>query len=683
MLFPEIPVGGRLVHFFPKWEEITNDKWVLAIIQNGYKLEFLQKPPFLGVKKTFVNVTNLELLKQEVKNLLEKDAVEIVQKTHIQTGFYSTLFLVEKKNGKLRPVINLRPLNQYLKKQHFKMDTMTKVLNLVKKGDWACSLDLQDAYLHVPIFPKHRKYLRFAIDETVYQFKVLCFGPTSSPRVFTKIVSVVAAHLRKQGIRLAVYLDDWLIVDQQKSVLVKNRDTTITLLTSLGFIINTEKSDLMPTQTITYIGGLFRLDLGLVYPTPERIKNLKITIIQLMKGQISARHYLKVLGLIASCLELIPNSRLFMRPIQMHLLQVWRPSKMSLEYQIPCTQELKAHLAWWLCQANTMKGRSLFQESTSVTITTDASMTGWGGHLGTRTVQGLWSTNQLELLNHINNLELEAVFLTVKHFLPILTNKHVLIRSDNTTVVQYINKQGGTKSIQLCSQTWNLWNMVLTNKIVIKAAHIAGVKNILADQLSRIKVKPTEWSLNKAILNKIFLEWGSPTIDLFASAQNRKCPVFCAWDQDPTALTQDALSIGWDRMFAYAYPPLSLIPKVLQHMIDYQCEMILIAPFWPKQWWYPQLIQLLIAQPLLLPQWENLLEQGQGRLRIFHPNPEIFSLTAWRISTNNLKQKAFQKTLENYCPRHGELVHTKTTNVNLDNSVAGVINGKLIHMLQL
>ncbi|VDI65918.1 Hypothetical predicted protein [Mytilus galloprovincialis] len=259
------------------------------------------------------------------------------------------------------------------------MDTMTKVLNLVKKGDWACSLDLQDAYLHVPIFPKHRKYLRFAIDETVYQFKVLCFGPTSSPRVFTKIVSVVAAHLRKQGIRLAVYLDDWLIVDQQKSVLVKNRDTTITLLTSLGFIINTEKSDLIPTQTITYIGGLFRLDLGLVYPTPERIKNLKITIIQLMKGQISARHYLKVLGLIASCLELIPNSRLFMRPIQMHLLQVWRPSKMSLEYQIPCTQELKAHLAWWLCQANTMKGRSLFQESTSVTITTDASMTGWGG----------------------------------------------------------------------------------------------------------------------------------------------------------------------------------------------------------------------------------------------------------------------------------------------------------------
>ncbi|VDH92960.1 NADH-quinone oxidoreductase subunit E [Mytilus galloprovincialis] len=67
---------------------------------------------------------------------------------------------------------------------------MTKVLNLVKKhekGDWVCSLDLQDTYLHVPIFPKHRK--RFAIDETVYQFKVLCFGPTSSPQVFTKIVS--------------------------------------------------------------------------------------------------------------------------------------------------------------------------------------------------------------------------------------------------------------------------------------------------------------------------------------------------------------------------------------------------------------------------------------------------------------------------------------------------------------
>ncbi len=111
----------------------------------------------------------------------------------------------------MRPVINLRPLNAYIRKQRFKMDSLTKVLNLVKKEDWAFSVDLQDAYMHVPIHRSHRKYLRFCIGKhgQPYQFKALCFGPKSASRVFTKIVSVVAAHLRAQSIRLAVYLDDW------------------------------------------------------------------------------------------------------------------------------------------------------------------------------------------------------------------------------------------------------------------------------------------------------------------------------------------------------------------------------------------------------------------------------------------------------------------------------------------
>ena len=84
-------------------------------------------------------------LNLEVKNLLEKAAIEPVHFAERHQGFYSTFFLVPKKSGELRAVINLRPLNQYLKTQHFKMDTMKTVLNLVKKGDWAISINLKDA----------------------------------------------------------------------------------------------------------------------------------------------------------------------------------------------------------------------------------------------------------------------------------------------------------------------------------------------------------------------------------------------------------------------------------------------------------------------------------------------------------------------------------------------------------
>ena len=168
--------------------------------------------------------------------LLRKDAIETVPMNQIQAGFYSTFFLVPKKNGKMRPVLNLRPLNRYLQKNHFKMDTMSKVLNLVKPKDWAISLDLTEAYLHISLFPKHRKYLRFCIAGQCFQWKCLCFGPTSAPRVFTKIVAVVAAHLRAQNIHLASYLDDWLAVNQICRWLLQDREKCLNLLMSLGFI---------------------------------------------------------------------------------------------------------------------------------------------------------------------------------------------------------------------------------------------------------------------------------------------------------------------------------------------------------------------------------------------------------------------------------------------------------------
>ena len=117
------------------------------------------------------------------------------------------------------------------------------------------------------------------------------------------------------------------------------------------------------------------------------------------------------------------------------------------------TQHLKSHLRWWSDPPNTMKGRSLQQAHTQITIATDASKHGYGGHVGKEFIQGTWSNSQSEL--HINLLELEAVFLTVKHFLPVLNNKNVLIRSNSTTVCQYVNRQGGTKSPPLCYRTWD------------------------------------------------------------------------------------------------------------------------------------------------------------------------------------------------------------------------------------
>ena len=632
--------------------------------------------------QTNVSVKNTRIIMTEVNQLLVKGAIETVPANEKQDGFYSTFFLVPKKTGDLRPVINLKPLNRYLKKQHFKMDSLHSVLNMVQKGDWAISLDLKDAYFHIPCHRDHKKFLRFCINKQCFQFKVLCFGPTSAPRVFTKVCAVVVAHLRTQNIRLAAYLDDWFVVNQNQKNLLTDREKSLNLLKSLGFIINLQKSQLKPTQSITYIGAKFSLKEGIVCPTIERVTNLHKAIQKILNMQnvATARDYLHLLGIMASCIELIPNARLFMRPIQLHLLFHWRPASQKLEMKIPFSEHLKNHLQWWLNNKNVLKGRQLAHWESSAVITTDASMEGYGGHLnGKQIMQGVWSPK--EKIMHINSLEMEAVFKTLKHFICQLKGKNVLIRSDNTTVVQYINKQGGTHSPQLCIKTWNLWHLALENQITLKAAHIAGRKNILADDLSRIKILPTEWTLKRAVVQALFQTLGEAQIDLFASKKNRQTQIYCSWIQDPQAYAIDALTIPWENMFAYAYPPICLIPKILQHMEIYNCQIILIAPFWPRRHWYPKILQYLIANPIRLPALEDLLHQPMTN--IYHPNPSIFNLTAWMLSTNLSKRKDFLRKLENYSQPHGELGPKKIIQSNFENSVAGVVEGKLIPIISL
>ena len=80
----------------------------------------------------------------------------------------------------------------------------------------------------------------------------------------------------------------------------------------------------------------------------------------------------------------------------------------------------------------------------------------------------------------------------------------------------------------------------------------------------------------------IFKLTDRPYIDLFASAENARLPVFCTRYPHPQAWATDALQIDWNSMFAYAFPPISLLPKVITKIEQERCHALLIAPFWPR-----------------------------------------------------------------------------------------------------
>ena len=119
-----------------------------------------------------------------VQQLLEKRAMERVSIPD-SPGFYSHLFLVPKKDGTFRPVLNVSALNKFVLLESFRLETPRTIRNAIQLEDWAVSIDLKDAYLHVPIHPSSRKLLRFVVNGNIYQFRVLPFGLSTAPRVFT------------------------------------------------------------------------------------------------------------------------------------------------------------------------------------------------------------------------------------------------------------------------------------------------------------------------------------------------------------------------------------------------------------------------------------------------------------------------------------------------------------------
>ena len=144
-------------------------------------------------------------------------------------GFYSRLFLVPKPHQRWRPVIDLSRLNTFLLVERCKMETPESIRASLIPGEWVSSIDLSDTYLHIPIHPNSRKYLRFCHRSQVFQFTSLPFVLATAPQVFTMIVKEVKLMALSRGIRLHQYLDDWLIRSQSQEEAQVNTQTVVDL----------------------------------------------------------------------------------------------------------------------------------------------------------------------------------------------------------------------------------------------------------------------------------------------------------------------------------------------------------------------------------------------------------------------------------------------------------------------
>ena len=566
-------------------------------------------------------------MEKAIEDLIRKGAVAQVQPEADQ--FISTLFLVEKESGseEFRPVINLRPLNRFVRTESFRMQSLQIAKSLIKPGDFLMKLDLKDAYYTVPVNQDHRRYLRFCYQGTLYEFCCLPIGLSSAPRVFTKLLKPVATLLRSMGIRIVIYLDDILLLHQDQEELGKIFNKVLDLLQNLGFTIKREKCSSAPTQSLVFLGGLLdSVEMSISLPS-EKLDAIIKTANEILKdGAVTYKGLSSFLGRLSHAAQTgVWTAPLHYRSIQQqHVRMTCQPSGWPTTARVFLSQKsIEELLAWWQSpEVQVFNGQPLQLPAFDMTISTDAS---------------LWLP--AEANSQINLLELKAALLALQAFFRTYTPtpRHILLQMDNSTAVAYVNKRGGTRSYGLSTEVLKLWALLLHAGCWIPAKHIPGTSNTIADLASRQFTSYSEWTLDRDVFHRIARRIYRPDVDLFATRANHRLPRYVSRYPDPGVMATHAFLCDWSQWRSWIYAPLVLLPRIIQKIKR------------KGQPWFPSLLELLMDYPRQLPQIPLLITLPSQPEKE-HPLQHSLRLTVWPVSGSVTAQTDFRRRLRRfYC----------------------------------
>lgn len=532
-------------------------------------------------------------------------------------------FLVSKSNGKMRQIFDLRRLNDYLDPRKFRLINQAQVPNFLQPGDFLGKIDLSQAYFHIPIKESHRRFLAFVYQGELYRMTSLPFGLSSAPLAFSRISKWIAGVFREKGMRVLVYLDDFMFAHQDPSVLEDQISYAVSLLQSLGWCINFEKSVLRPRKRLEFLGIEWDTSTNKVILPEEKIVRLLNDLERVMrKRRWSWRIGSSLIGRLVFAALVVPLGRLHTRNIQRAGLRLSQDHPNLLR---PLPPQAANDCHWWIL--NVRRTGRIFVPDPTIFVTTDASDVGWGAQIGNCHLSGRWTAEQA--LWHINRKELFAVFITLRKCRDTVEGHSVMIQSDNRTVVSYLRNQGGTRSAALLEETRKILLLAEALSVTIHSFYLPGRYNSIADCLSREKKLP-DWHVSDEITRKVFSKWGWPQIDLFATSRSTVVPVYAsieAWDQQAAFI--NAFSQTWQFQLAWVFPPPPLIPRVLRHLNQSLGTYLLMVPRWETAFWRGDLKRRALEAPIQIRDVSSyIIDLATG---CPPPNVKDFFFEVWKV----------------------------------------------------
>jgi len=366
--------AGRLSSYTENWKLLGSNRFVISMIK-GYSLEF--KIPSIQdsiPKSRFLSPLETKDLQTMIQDLLNQGV--ICKCKSIDGEFVSQIFLVPKPDGRKRLIFNLKELNTFVLTKKFKMENIFNAMKLINKGDFLSTLDLKDAYYTVPMHKNFRKYLRFTFNGDIYEFTCLPFGLCTAPCVFTKLMKPVTRYLREKGIRLIIYLDDFLIIGSTYNECKRHFEFTKSLLESLGFIVNKKKSVLEPTNSLKFLGFMLNTaDMTISLPLEKKSTIYNLCDSFLNKSSFSILELAKIIGTLVAATPAVPYGFAHIKFLERVKYRALARNRGNYNGKILLSSSMKIDLEWWRCQI--MSSINFFpNDKYDLEIFTDASTTG-------------------------------------------------------------------------------------------------------------------------------------------------------------------------------------------------------------------------------------------------------------------------------------------------------------------
>lgn len=616
------------------WKAIGTPAAQLSWIAFGFQLRFLAPPPMVGFDNHPGAYRHWQFIDEELTKRVARGQFSIVKPEFAKQ--IHPIDVAPKSNGKLRFILDCRLVNGFLPHVAFKLENLAVVPQIVSRGAWMFSTDLEDAYFHIPIHLASRPHLCFQWRGVVYTTNVLPFGLNLAPWVFTKMIRPVIRYCRRIGVSVLAYLDDFLWSDKEPHVreLV---EFARALLTKLGFSVSETKSDWTPTQILQFLGLLVNTE-SYCFEVPatkvEKIKRAVAFLIERVQKshKVSAKSIAEICGHILAIRLAVAPARIYTRALYASLNQAphWNA-------RVTLSQRAMEELRFWRDQLQNYTSHGMIPAQFTTTLHCDASDDGWGAHCHAASAFGYFDPDLCAPHTSSTYRELMGLLHAIKtpEIVEVIRNQRARFILDSSAAVFNLNNGGGPKP-DLAQLVKEIWAQCVRIGVDASAEWVSRSKNEYADTLSKYRDR-ADWMLNRSLFSALDRRWGPHTVDRFASAHNAQCLRFNSRYHDPHAEATDAFRQDWSRENNFCNPDFNDLDRVLAHAYEHYAVMTVIFPRWESATWFIPIVAAA-SEIVALPAFNRTFIPGprSAQTVLNAPSWDVWAARVdFRVQTNS------------------------------------------------